>query len=239
MASDIANFVFNDILRASNLYTGDIGHDFIFNLIIPSAVFLLIWFTVVGKITEGHSALKLLFGIGALGSVVYLNMFELLAGWSKILFFIWIGFALVNTAYKKTVGETGHGALMAGAGWLGKKLKRKIPHMDASEKILMGNDARALVASVEGIVSNRRLLNNPTTALNNYQTQLYRESINKFESRASEMAAKLATYIDKHGADIKKDIDKAIKDSVDQKKTAMQPAEWADLQATVRSYWPY
>src|SRR3989338_5531393 len=122
--SEIANFVFFELLRLdplTSLIRGDVGRDILFVIVIPADVGLLLFYEVTKIILKEHGSLRMLFGIGGLGAVIYLGFYELLARWAFLLFIFWFGFAIFNRAFIRTVGEGGHKVLWGLGGWLGRR----------------------------------------------------------------------------------------------------------------------
>lgn len=215
---DIANFVFTQLLKmdpSSPLISGEIGKDIIFVIVIPAAVSLLIFYSIIGPILGDHKKLRLLFGVGGLGAIIYLGLYELIAQWSKILFIVWFLVGGAYVLYAKTVGKAGHGALMGAGGWLFKKFGGKTTlGIDPTIKLEIQETAKSMIAAAaQSALADEevRVFN----ATNNPELARGRAAeANEARKQIVEYKKKLIEVLKQHGKGAKEYIDEQVQEAI-------------------------
>ena len=250
--SDIASFVFNEILRidpSSTLIRGDIGRDIIFVLVIPAAILLLIFYEIMKPLLGDHTKLRILFGIGGLGAVVYLGLYELLVQWSIILFLVWVGLFGLSRVYMKTAGARGHGAIRGIFGWAGGLIARPIrgafTHLDVATETRIGTASRMLVATIRALAEaqhSARVSHGGGIVVPG--TGPPANVILRHEERIAELQEQLGQIVAAYGSRGRDQINRAVRDAVEQHAldrsfigVILPNAD--SWRAMVRGYWPY
>lgn len=141
MGFDIYDFVFFEILKydySSSALTGELQHDIIFGLMIPTIFIALVAYTGVNKIFgEAHKVIGYLASITAVGVIMTLGWVPIIAGIGGPVFVVLIALYFMVAFYRRIVSHGHEKKLVDAAGWAGGK-------MDLGRVVLSGRDERKL-----------------------------------------------------------------------------------------------
>lgn len=126
MASGIYDFIFYNLLKydhASSVLTGELQHDIIFGLMIPTIFIAIVLLTAVNKIFgESHKVIGYLSSITGLGVIITLGWVPLIAGIGGFVFVILIALYFLAAFYRRIVPHGHEKAVVDAAGWAGSKI---------------------------------------------------------------------------------------------------------------------
>ncbi len=123
MAFDIYDFVFYNLLKydySSSVLTGDLQHDVIFGLLIPTVfIAFVLYFSVRNVFGAGHPMIGNLAAITGLGVIITLGWVPLIAGFGSFVFVALLALLFIGAFYRRLVPDGAEMKLRSGATKLG------------------------------------------------------------------------------------------------------------------------
>ncbi len=142
MAFDIYEFVFHDILKyspSSSALTGDLQHDVVFGLLIPTVfISFVLYFSVRNVFGAGHAMIGNLAAITGLGVIITLGWVPLIAGFGSFVFVAMLALLFVGAFYRRLVPDGAEMKLRKGARWAGSMVDVGSPVIPPKQRRALG-----------------------------------------------------------------------------------------------------
>ncbi len=148
MAFDIYDFIFHTLLKydhASSVLTGDLQHDIIFGLLIPTIFIAIVIHQGVHRIFGDSSKfVAYLSSITALGIIITLGWVPLIAGIGGFVFVILIALYFIYAFYRRIVSEGHEKMVYDAAGKIGDRIDLGNVTMSKRDKRQLATELKSL-----------------------------------------------------------------------------------------------
>ncbi len=209
----VYDLIFYEILKidpASPVLNGDLFHDLIFGVLIPSVFLILFFEEFTRRVFNGK--MRHLITVCGMGVLIAYGWYGVIVSMTSILFPLLLGLYLIFFFYRSIVGKKGSEAMIKGAEFLGKKSFEKIlksVKWNDEMKYEIVNNLRALK---DLYVEERDLRKAYAEATSDVDRRLFHDDIVRVLNEEREVEEYLGAVIHKFGEKAKKFIKSELDD---------------------------